>query len=76
MNEVNRIKLSKYLSSLPCPVCGTCHPVDVQVDGSAVYQHYCKEYESLISSSLAFEVVRADNCEENGICYEPGQRLI
>lgn len=76
MNEVNRIKLSKYLSSLPCPVCGTCHTVDVQVNGCVFIEHHCKEYKSLIYSTSSFEAVRADNCEENGICYEPGKRLI
>lgn len=75
MNEVNRIKLSKYLSSLPCPVCGTCHTVDVQVNGCVITEHDCKEYQSLIFNASSFEAVRADNCEENGIQYQPGDGI-
>lgn len=73
MNEVNRIKLSKYLSSLPCPVCDTCHPVDVQENDSVFYEHYCQEYKDLISVAYFSESVRAKYCEENGIQYLPGE---
>lgn len=76
MNVENQKKLMDCLRSMSCPHCQRNYDVTLPlVETYAPEAFYgetcCPECKRFLSTVLPLEWTRAENCEDNGIFYEP-----